>query len=143
MPIVQKAAEVQCSQSQIFDLVNDISAYPAFISWCEATEIKQQSDDELVASVAISAMGYSKTFTTHNLLQRPKMMEMKLLDGPFKHLTGFWQFKALGEQEARVSLYLEFEFIDPLLSRLVTPILNKMANKLVDVFVERAHAIYS
>ena len=71
---------------------------------------KASSDDEVKATVVISHSGLNKAFTTCNRLQKNKMIEMRLLEGPFKHLEGFWRFDILDERACKVSLDLEFEF---------------------------------
>lgn len=70
------------------------------------------------------------------------MIEMHLLEGPFRHLHGFWRFESLRGSACRVSLDLEFELSNRLLRLTVTPIFNQIANSLVDAFAKRARDIY-
>jgi ribosome-associated toxin RatA of RatAB toxin-antitoxin module len=83
-----------------------------------------------------------KTFTTRNLLQRDKMMEIRLLDGPFSYLQGFWSFAALGEQASKITLDLEFEVANRVVAVVLTPVFSSVANQLVDSFHRRARAIH-
>ena len=75
-------------------------------------------------------------------MQTGKMIELQLLNGPFKHLHGFWRFDALGEDACKVSLDMDYEFSSKMLSFIVGPVFNKIANTLVDAFCERAGKIY-
>ena len=84
----------------------------------------------------------NKSFTTLNRLQKNKTIEMRLIDGPFKHLHGFWRFDELKPGACKVSLDLDFEFSNKLLSLAIGPIFNQVANTLVDSFVERAKHVY-
>lgn len=129
------------STSQMFGLVNAIEDYPEFLPWCVNSHVLHRDDDEVKASLVVSGAGLSKSFTTHNRLQKDKMIEIRLIDGPFKHLEGFWRFDHVGEG-CRVALDLEFEFAGGLLNFAFGPVFHQMANSLVDAFGERAKAVY-
>ena len=70
------------------------------------------------------------------------MIEVELVNGPFKHLHGFWRFEALSEDACKVSLDLEYEFSNKLLSMAIGPVFNQIANTMVDSFVQRAETVY-
>jgi len=138
MAIINKSALVRYSASQMYELVDDIDAYPEFLPWCKNATVLSRDEDEVHATLALSRGGIHKTFTTCNRLQKGKMIEMRLVDGPFQHLEGFWRFEKLGEGACKVSLDLEFEFSNRLLDVTLGPIFNQIANSLVDAFCERA-----
>ena len=70
------------------------------------------------------------------------MIEMRLVDGPFKNLEGFWQFQALSEKRCKISLDLEFEFSSKLLGMMFGPLFHQVASTLVDSFSKRAKTVY-
>lgn len=142
MSSVKKNKIVPYSQQQMYALVNDIASYCQFIPYCSKSDVISQTEDEVKATLAFSSSGMSKSFTTLNRLQPHKMIEIRLIDGPFRHLEGFWQFDALTEQQSRVSLDIEFEFSTKLLSMMFGPLFNQVALKLVDAFSLRAQAVY-
>ncbi len=140
---IQKSAITPYSPKQMFDLVNAIQDYPKFLQWCEASEIVSENEDEIIATLHLAAAGFKKSFTTRNLLKSEKMIEIQLIDGPFKHLEGFWQFEALEDgKQCRVQLNLEFEFLNQLFSMLMGPIFQQIANTLVEAFQKRADEVY-
>ena len=141
MPIVHRTALVPYSVSQMFQLVNSIETYPNFLPWCKASKIIDASDDEIRASLLLAKGGLEKSFTTCNRLQKDKMIEIRLLDGPFRHLEGFWQFDSI-EAGCQITLNLEFEFAGKLLSIAFGPFFNQAANSLVEAFTKRATEIY-
>lgn len=98
--------------------------------------------DEVKASIEIAKGAVNKQFTTLNRLQKNKTIEMRLVDGPFRHLHGFWRFDELKADACKVSLDLDFEFSNKILSMVVGPVFNQVANTLVDSFVERARKVY-
>ena len=142
MTTIAKSALVNHSAEEMFALVDDVAAYAEFLPWCGGSEEISRSEDEVSATVVIAHSGLNKAFTTKNRLQKPKMIEMSLVNGPFKHLHGFWRFESLGEDACKVSLDLEYEFSNRLISMVVGPVFNQIANTLVDSFCQRAEVIY-
>lgn len=67
---------------------------------------------------------------------------MRLLDGPFSHLHGVWQFAALDEKASKISLDMEFAVANKLMSLAITPVFTTISNQLVDCFHRRADALY-
>ena len=143
MPLISRQSLVMYSPAEMYDLVNDINAYPEFLPWCKSSHIISQTEDVIEASVEIAKGSLNKSFTTRNLLQANKMIEMKLLEGPFKHLEGYWRFKPLKDPSAcKITLDLEFEFNNKLVALAVGPIFSKIANTMVDSFCKRAVEVY-
>jgi len=131
------------SPAEMYDLVNDVEAYPEFLPWCKSSEVISATEDVIEARVEIAKGSLNKSFATRNLLQKNKMIEMKLLEGPFKHLEGFWRFNPLKNPGAcKVTLDLEFEFESKLVGLAVGPVFSKIANTLVDSFGKRAVIVY-
>jgi ribosome-associated toxin RatA of RatAB toxin-antitoxin module len=126
----------------MFDLVDDIPAYPEFLPWCAEAEEISRNDDEVTASLSLAYSGINKSFTTRNRMQGEKIIEMQLVEGPFKHLHGIWRFEPLGEAACKVMLDLEFEFSNKLVGMAVGPVFSQVANTLVDAFSKRAEDVY-
>lgn len=142
MPNVNKSLIVPYSARQMFDLVNAVADYPEFLPWCKASQIQNENNNELSASLTLAKGGIEKTFTTRNRLHPPKMIEVKLLDGPFKHLEGFWQFEELSPTSCKISLNLEFEFSSKLLGMAFGSVFQQVMQSLINAFTERAKQVY-
>lgn len=69
------------------------------------------------------------------------MIEIRLVDGPFKHLEGFWLFDEVPEG-CQISFDLEFEFAGWVFSAILGPVFEQVTEKMVDAFCERAEALY-
>ena len=139
---IQKTALVSYTPSEMFALVSDIKSYPQFLPWCSGVRVRPISEDDLEATIDISKAGVEKSFTTHNRHQVNKMIEMRLVEGPFRRLDGYWRFDPLGDAGCKVSLDLEFEFASRMLDMVVGPIFSQIANTLVDAFHKRAIEVY-
>ncbi len=141
MPVINKSSIVTYSQQQMYDLVNDIEQYAQFVPWCVSSTIIHKNEDEVRACLSFAKGGMQKSFTTMNRLQPHKMIEIRLVDGPFSQLEGFWRF----EEHARgcnVRLDLEFEFSSKLWAMMFGPLFHQVASTLVDAFTKRAQEVY-
>ena len=139
---INKSKIVPYEQKKIYDLVNDIKSYPQFVPFCNNSQINRHAVHEIQATLSFSKGFLSTSFTTLNHLQPHKMVEIRLVDGPFRQLEGFWQFEVLKERCCRVSLDLEFEFSSQWLALTFGPLFNQVATMLVDIFCKRAGVIY-
>lgn len=142
MKKITRSALLPYSAKKMYDLVNDVEAYPEFLPWCGAAEVKSCDGSSMSASVTIAKAGIKQTFTTKNHLVDGKRIEMQLLDGPFKSLKGEWEFKVLDEDACKILFEVEFEVSSGLLNMAVGPIFEQIASTLVDSFCERAKAVY-
>ncbi|MET4000957.1 type II toxin-antitoxin system RatA family toxin [Marinobacterium sp. MBR-109] len=142
MTQVNRSALVLHSAEQMFDLVNDVRNYPAFLPWCASTEVVSESAQELVATLHLSKGGLKYSFTTRNILQRPDSMEITLVEGPFSSFRGKWTFTPLSEDASKVELQMDFEFRGKLTGLAMSKVFNSVATTLVDAFVMRADTVY-
>lgn len=142
MKTINRNALVPYSAAEMFALVDDIDAYEDFLPWCAESKVLSRDEDLVRGAIRLSKGGIEKSFTTANRVQKDKMIEMRLEEGPFHHLEGFWRFDALDEQSCKISLLLEFEFSSKLLGLTIGPVFNQIANSMVDAFVKRATDVY-
>ena len=142
MTEINRHALVPYTAAQMFALVDDIETYPEFLPWCTRTHVISRDQDEVRATIALSKSGVSKEFTTCNRIQQNKMIEIHLLEGPFKHLQGFWRFDPLGDEGCKISLDMEFEFASKMMSMVLGPVFSQIASSLVEAFEKRAVDVY-
>lgn len=142
MPHVERSIYVHYSAEQMFDLVEDIEAYPQFLPWCAGSSIVAAHEGGMDATVEISFRGIRSRFTTRNQHRYPEQIRLELIDGPFRSLAGHWNFIALRAGACKVQLVLDYEFASGLLGRAVAPVFDAIANSLVDSFAERAEHLY-
>jgi ribosome-associated toxin RatA of RatAB toxin-antitoxin module len=142
LAVVNKSALVMYSARQMFDLVNDVESYPEFLPWCSSTTLLSRTDDQVCAELEVSRMGISQRFSTCNNMVPGKYMDIELVKGPFKHLTGRWEFNALREDASKVELELDFDFSGKLINAAFGSVFHQIANTLVDAFCKRAEEVY-
>ena len=142
MAQISKSALVMFSATEMFDLVNDVRAYPEFLPGCSGSAILAQSENAMRASVNVAKAGIRKTFTTENTLVPGERIIMQLVDGPFKHLSGGWTFTALDDRACKVALDLEFEFSNKLVEMAFGRVFQDLCHAMVKAFSERAKEVY-
>ena len=139
---INRSAIVAYSQQQMYDLVIDIPSYPEFLPWCSRVSILNADDRHTTARLDIAFKGVKQSFTTRNTNTACSTVDMELVDGPFSHLGGRWQFLSLSDDACKVILDLEFGFSSRLLEKLVGPVFGMIGNTMVDSFHSRAKALY-
>lgn len=139
---VQRSALVNYSAQQMFDLVNDIEAYPQYMDGCVGAKILRREADWLEARLDLQKAGVAQSFVTRNHLQPPTVMTMTLVDGPFSRLQGCWRFTPLHDAACKVSFELEFTLKNRLLGMAVGKLFESVANRQVDALCTRAQTVY-
>ncbi|AWB67241.1 ubiquinone-binding protein [Saccharobesus litoralis] len=141
MATLHRSALVMHSAKTMYDLVNDVAAYPQFLPNCADAKVEEQSERYMTGAIKIAKGGMSKWFTTRNHLCAANKIEMSLVDGPFKKLSGVWHFEALDEHACKVSLDLDFEFSNQLVALAFGKVFSHVANNMVKAFVDRANSL--
>jgi ribosome-associated toxin RatA of RatAB toxin-antitoxin module len=127
----------------MFALVDDIASYPQFVPWCNEATVEGRSDDTVVATLELHKGPISKHFTTRNTGRGFEAIDMELVAGPFRQLSGGWRFREIEGEGCRVSLELEFEFESRLVDMMFGAFFKEAGDSLVDAFTARARDVYS
>lgn len=142
MPTISRSALVMHSVDEMYQLINDVLEYPNFLPDCKGSKIVAQDDKTVTASLLVSKGGLSKWFTTKNTLISNEKIQLSLVDGPFKKLEGYWLLTPLSDDACKVSLELEYEFSNKLVSLAFGKVFSHFSGTLVKVFTQRAKDIY-
>ena len=142
MATVEKSVLIGHSAEKMYVLVADVDAYPQFLPWCSGTEVKQIDEHRAEATLHVNYHGLRLHFTTENQMEKGALIDMKLVNGPFKHLDGFWRFVPLAAEACKIEFRLNYELSGKLVEKLAGPVFSHIANTLVEVFVKRAVTLY-
>lgn len=145
MSHVAKSVLLPFTSEQMYALVEGVEAYPQFLPWCASSQVHARTPDSTEASIELNFKGIRQTFTTLNRNDPGHSIHLALLRGPFRSLTGHWQFLALGERGnvgCKVSLQLDYEFSNAAIVALIGSAFDRIAAGLLDAFVNRAFAVY-
>ena len=139
---IRRSALVRYSPAQMFDLVNQVEAYPKRFAWCAAAEVLERGENMLVARLDLKFAGLRQSFTTRNTVDPPRRLQMSLVDGPFRRLDGVWDFIALGNAGCKVAFALDFEYAGRLAGGALKLGFQGLAGRMVDDFCREAERVY-
>ena len=138
---IRRSALVRHSPQRMFDLVNDVEAYPRRFAWCSDSAILDRGEDRMTARLDVRLGALTQSFTTLNSLTPPGRIGLELVEGPFRTLQGQWTFLALGDAGSKVALALDFDY-----AGFMAPVLRsgfqKLADRMVDEFCMEADRVY-
>ena len=139
MHLIKKTAIAFHPQADMFNLVDQIENYPNFLSWCGSTYVIHRDSEITRATIEINFKGIKQSFTTENIKKSDQLMQIRLIDGPFRHLSGIWMFNKLDANSCQIELTLEYQFSNVLLETLISPVFNIIANTFIDEFIKEAN----
>lgn len=142
MTEIIKTTVVPYTPEEMYVLVNDIESYPIFLPWCTAAKILSQQEERLTATLSLALGKIKQSFTTENTMQNGSKIEMRLIEGPFKHLSGYWKFNLEDEQSCQIQLHMHFEFKNKIIKHTLGKAFYKVMDSLVESFEQRAQQIY-
>ena len=138
MKRISRSAIVQRSAQEAYALVEDIEAYPSFLPRCLGTQVRQRTAERTVATLTFGFPGLQQSFTTENTNVPGRSIDMRLVDGPFRHFRAAWRFTPLGEGAAKIEFSMEYEFANRIVAKALAPAFGGLANSMVEAFSARA-----
>lgn len=142
MPEILRSALMPFSADYMYQVVNDVAAYPQFLPWCGGVKIHHADDSLMEASILMKKGKLDHWFRTRNNLQPGRLIEMTLVEGPFNKLQGCWRFTPVGDAASKIELSLSFEMDKGLTAMLIKPVFTRIANTMVASFCDRAQALH-
>jgi len=149
MKQVKKSVLLWYTPREMYELVTAVERYPEFLPWCDKVEVLAREGDQVTGRLHLAYAGVRHAFTTRNRNEDGRSVRMELVDGPFSHLDGLWQFlplKGAGTDAEATACKIVFEmsyaFSSGALEAVVSPVFDRIANTFVDSFVQRAQGLY-
>ena len=137
----------------MFDLVADVESYPQFLPWNSAARIRSRETrpdgaEEIEADLVISFKVFRERFGSRVVLwpANPETGALKIdteyLDGPFKYMRSGWTFTDRPEGGCHVDFFVDFEFRNMILQKLIGVVFHEAMLRIVRAFENRAKALY-
>lgn len=139
---IKRSALVLHPAMDMFRLVQDVPAYPEFLSWCLSAEVHEQTHEQQLATLVVKVGGITQSFTTRNRFVPGERLTLSLVEGPFRHLSGEWLFEPMGSEGSKVTLVLGFDFSSKVLSSAFRRGFTHIADRMVNEFSKRADDVY-
>lgn len=143
MATVSTSVCVDHTPQQMFDLVNDVKAYPQYLPLCSGVKVLFQSPTALRATLMLAKGKIKFSFTTANTMVQGRSIQMNLVDGPFKYFRGDWQFEPSARGGCEASFRCDFEFSNGLLGLAFGGFFKEVMESLVDAFCKQAEIRYA
>ena len=147
MPTHTEKRVLPYTAEQMYALVADVAKYPEFLPWNSAARIRSvtpQPDgtEVMEADLVISFKVFRERFTSRVVLdEAARRIDTEYLDGPFKYMKSYWQFRDVPEG-VEVEFFTDFEFKNIVLQNLIGVVFNQAMQRIVGAFEARAKALY-
>ncbi len=138
----RRSVLVAHSAERMFDLIEAAEFYPVFLPWCASAVVLQRDDAVVVARLQVAYLGARFEFTTRNPKRRPEFMAIGLEQGPFQRFEGSWHLKPLSSWGCRIEFVLSYDFTHSVMGSLAAPVFHRIADTLVDAFIQRADSVF-
>ncbi|MCA3218461.1 MAG: cyclic nucleotide-binding domain-containing protein [Burkholderiales bacterium] len=140
---VRRSVLVDHCAEWMFDLIEAAEHYPAFVPGCSAAEILERTDSVVAARITMRLAGIAVTMQTRNPKQRPTWMLIEMQpggNGLMRRFRGEWRLTPLNARACRIDFTLTYE-LDGAVARVAQAAFDRLADKLVDAFVQRADRV--
>ncbi len=148
MPTHSETRPLPWTAQQMYDLVADVERYPEFLPWNSAARIRarrpgEQGSEVLEADLVISFKVFRERFGSRVVLWPEAMkIDTEYLDGPFKFMRSNWAFRDLPTGGSEVAFFVDFEFRNPILQRIIGAVFGEAMARIVRAFEKRAAELY-
>ena len=151
LPSHQDSRDLPYTAHQMFDLVADVERYPEFLPWNSAARIRSRETrtdgaEEIAADLVISFKVFRERFGSRVVLWPEDSGVLKIdteyLDGPFKYMRSGWTFRDRPEGGCHVEFFVDFEFRNAILQRLIGVVFHEAMSRIVRAFEDRARTLY-
>ena len=126
---------------QMFDLVADVGRYGEFLPWVSAVRIRSNTPTEMVADLIVGFKGLRETFTSKVKKERPRAIHVDYIDGPLKHLSNDWHFRA-APGGCEVDFAVDFAFKNRVFEMLAGQVFSAALIRMTGAFEARAAQLY-
>ena len=143
---LERSALLPQMPEQLLALVQDVGRYPEFVPNCTGASVNHVDADRSHASLQFSMAGLTESFLTENIVHGDAdtsfVLDMRLLRGPFKSLSGRWLIRPLGREGCKVSLTVTVDLGAWSLGRLLVPQMERTMSSVMQAFQQRALALH-
>jgi coenzyme Q-binding protein COQ10 len=142
MPTHAEQRVVPYKPEQMFDLVADVQRYPEFLPWCVGSRIRERTGEVVLADLIIGYKMIRERFTSRvETIRDENRISVSYADGPFRYLNNNWVFVP-HEDGCMVDFYVDFEFKNRMLQRIMGLFFNEAVRRMVVAFETRADTLY-
>lgn len=130
----------------LYNLIVDIKKYPEFLPHCSKIDILEQSGEHIIAEMQIEYATIVKAFSlsyTSYIILKPENYTILITNAqetPFKKFQSSWALKPSVEG-TQINYEIMFELHNPILNVVLSSLLLKNAEMMVNAFTKRAKTL--
>ena len=126
--------------NEVFDVLNNVDDYESFIPFCSQSEIIDEQDNAINASLKLSFLGSSSEFITQNEFKRNEFIDMNLVKGPFSSFNANWLFHRLSEDETQLTFKMSYSINNPITDLIVSKNIDTVSERIIEAFKKKIEA---
>jgi len=142
MPTHAEKRKLPYTPEQMFYMVADVEKYPEFLPWCLAARIRKREGDTFWADLMIGFKMIREKFTSEVKLSGPERIDVRYAEGPFRYMNNHWVFEEADDGGTWVDFYVDFEFRNKMLQRMMNALFGEAVARMVQAFENRARTLY-
>lgn len=148
MPTHAEKRALPWTADEMYALVADVARYPEFLPWTAAARIRSRTprpdgSEVMEADLIISFKVFREKFGSRvTLWPVERRIVTEYLDGPFKYMRSHWQFEPAAEGGCTVDFFVDFEFRNAILQKIIGVVFDEAMRRVVRAFEARAEALY-
>ncbi len=142
MPTHAEKKILPYTPQQLFDIIADVGHYPAFLPWVESANVYDRQDHQFTADVDIGYRFLTYPYKCRVHLAQPNRIDIEYLTGPFTYLNNHWILTPINDKLTEIDFYIDFEFSNPLLQSVLTPVFAEAVSRMIRAFEARASVLY-
>ncbi len=142
MPRHEEQATLAFGADELFAVVADVKDYPLFVPWCGGARIQREDQQEIIAELVIGFGPFQESFTSQVMLDRPRQVLVRAVEGPLEHLTNTWTFSPVSDTSTHVDFVIDFQFKSHLLDHVANGMFHEAATRMMSAFESRAHLVH-
>ena len=126
--------------NEVFDVLNNVDDYESFIPFCSQSEIIDEQDNAITASLKLSFLGSSFEFITQNEFKRNEFIDMNLVKGPFSSFNANWLFHPISEDETQLTFKMSYSINNPITDLIISKNIDTVSERIIEAFKQKIEA---
>lgn len=141
MPTHAEKKVLPYTPQQLFDIISDVARYPEFLPWVDSANVYDRHESHFTADVDIGYKFLTYPYKCRVHLTPPNRIDIEYLTGPFTYLNNHWILTPMNDKLTEIDFYIDFEFSNPMLQSLLTPVFSEAVSRMIRAFEVRAGSL--
>lgn len=145
MPLLSRFLELPYSAEDIFNLIVNVEEYPLFLPFCKKVDIVEQTEELLIADTHIEYKLISGCWRSVVQKRKPTEIIIKQSGDIFSVFDSKWiltEKKDESSLSCKIEFNIQIEATSKILNTIISPIVETIADMIMNAFSNRARELY-